>query len=267
MKNTYPKEMASFVAGIIDEYTNEDLAKIVSAEYGRNITEQMIKSYIQNHKLKRIVRKRKKVPNKVFTDEMMDFIKANVDGCPFAELTVKVNAEFGMNLGYNAVKQFCTRNGIRNGIDAHYSKGNIPYNKGRKGVYSAGAEKGWFKKGERSANYMPPGSVVISTDGYFMKKVADPHKWELLSKLLWKEAGNEIPEGHRLIFKDGNPLNCTLDNMMLVSMKHHLQMNKKGLRSINPDVTETRVTLLKLNDAIRGKENGKNSRKENADNI
>lgn len=262
MSIRYPKEMYDFVKENMNKYINEDLAVVVSKEFGLDLNEQKIKSYIANHKLKRTVSMRKPPPNRVYGPEVVEYIKKNIKGTHYVDMAERVNELFGLSINANSLKGFCVRNNCCNGVEVKYKKGHAPHNKGQIGYYHEGQEKGWFKKGNKPKNYMPLGSVRI-VEGYLQVKVSDPNKWEFLSVHIWKEAGREIPKGSRLVFKDCNPMNCTLENLMVVSLRHHMQLNKQNLRSKNADITETQVNLLKLKDAIRERENGK--REKNAD--
>ena len=46
--------------------------------------------------------------------------------------------------------------------------------------------------------------------------------------------------------KDGNKLNCTLDNLALVTLAENAVMNNKGLRSEVPEHTETGILIAKI---------------------
>lgn len=266
MSARYPKEMYRFVADNMNKYINEDLTIVVNKEFGLDLTERKIKAYLSNHHLKRTVSMRKPPPNRVYGPEVVEYIKKNIKGTHYINMAERVNELFGLDINAESIKAFCIRNKCCNGIETKFKNGDIPHNKGQKGYHNAGQEKGWFKKGHRPVNYLPLGSVRIA-EGYLQVKIAEPNKWEFLSVHIWKEAGREVPKGSRLVFKDCDPMNCTLENLMVVSMRHHMQLNKHNLRSKNADITETQVNLLKLKDAIKERENGKADRKKDSDNI
>lgn len=60
-----------------------------------------------------------------------------------------------------------------------------------------------------------------------------------------------------IIFADGDKLNMSLDNLLLVSWRDLVVMNKRGLITKDADVTKTGVTLasvyLKISERKKGK--------------
>ncbi|MBQ0089729.1 MAG: HNH endonuclease [Prevotellaceae bacterium] len=250
----------------MNKYINKDLVALINKEFNLSMSEQKLKAYLANHKLKRTVSMRKAPPNRVYSPDVVEYVKKNIKGVHYNEMADRLNKLFGLNTTAESLKSFCIRNKCCNGVETKYKNGNVPHNKGQKGYYHAGQEKGWFKQGHKPVNYMPLGSVTIINDGYLAKKIAEPNKWEFLSVHIWKEAGREIPKGSRLIFRDGDPMNCTLENLMVVPLRYHMQLNMLKLRSKNGDITETQVNLLKLRDAIRKRENGKANRKKDTNN-
>jgi HNH endonuclease len=95
--------------------------------------------------------------------------------------------------------------------------------------------KGWapgrmkdtqFKSGQKGWNWMPVGATRL-IDGYLFRKVCDVSKvpyyvnWKAEHHLIWQKATGQrrVPRGHALIFKDGNRLNITLENLELITRK------------------------------------------------
>jgi hypothetical protein len=83
--------------------------------------------------------------------------------------------------------------------------------------------------------------------------------WRQLSHILWEQVYGPIPEGSRLIYKDGDKLNCTLENLALVTLGENAVMNNNGLRSNVPEHTETGILIAKIKIAAaqRKKKSGK----------
>jgi len=103
--------------------------------------------------------------------------------------------------------------------NGHYPKGNIPHNKGKKGIRVKGCEKTWFKKGNIPHNHRPIGSRrKDNKDGYWSEKVGEPKEWKLVHRMVWENHNGPIPEGHDVQFIDGNRDNCDdINNLKLVS--------------------------------------------------
>lgn len=51
------------------------------------------------------------------------------------------------------------------------------------------------------------------------RRMMPKHRW------LWEQAYGEIPKGHCVQFKDGNTLNCVLENLYLISRKKQVRKN------------------------------------------
>ncbi len=100
-----------------------------------------------------------------------------------------------------------------------FKKGHIPANKGKKispETYAKCAPT-MFKKGRESLNKRPVGSERVNVDGYIEIKVAEPNRWRLKNRVVWEQHHGSIPPGCNIQFKDHNPLNCTIDNLYLIT--------------------------------------------------
>ena len=76
-------------------------------------------------------------------------------------------ARFGRaEVSVDNIKSLCDRKGWRNGRDGRLKPGNVPPNKGRRGYYAPGSEKGWFKKGQVPRNIKPMWHERPGKDGY-----------------------------------------------------------------------------------------------------
>jgi len=86
-----------------------------------------------------------------------------------------------------------------------------------------------FKRGNRSNTWKPIGSERVFKGGYLQRKVTDtgypPRDWVFVHHIVWREAGNDIPRGYRLIFKDGNMRNITVENLELVTIADLMRRN------------------------------------------
>lgn len=122
-----------------------------------------------------------------------------------------------------------TRNLLEVGMANRFKKGQKSWNKGMKGLQMGGVES-QFKPGQKPHNWKPIGSERITKDGYIEVKYKDERKavsnYKLKHRLIWEEVNGSVPCGFVLNFKDGNPLNCEIDNLMLVSMVDNLNTNR-----------------------------------------
>lgn len=118
--------------------------------------------------------------------------------------------------------------GPRRGV---FKKGLVPFNKGKKmsrAMYKKCAPT-MFKKGQLPKNTKEAdGAITIRYDN---RGVAVPHirlslgKWEYLARHVWRQANGEIPKGHIVIHKDGDSMNCEIDNLELISRADNARRN------------------------------------------
>lgn len=179
-----------------------------------------------------------------FTLEQKDFIKSNVSGLSNLELTEMFNTHFGLQLGVNQVKAFKKNNKLSSGLDGRFAPGNVPYNKGQKGV--GGWEPTYFKKGNKPWNYKPVGTERVNGDDYVDIKIADPSKWRAKHRVIWERENGPVPKGHVVIFGDGDRRNFELDNLILVSQRQLSILNSKKLIQNDVELTKTGIIVADL---------------------
>lgn len=184
----------------------------------------------------------------IYTEEMEQFLRDNIKGTSYKKMTEMFNEEFGTNLSWCTIKGILKRLGLRNGIDARFSKGHEPMNKGQKmsEEHYLKAYPTMFKKGQSCYNKRPLYSERISKDGYIEIKTAEPNKWELKHKWLWEKENGKIPEKMCLIFRDRNKQNCSLENLVLIYRKELVIINKNKLAADDPAITDTGIALARL---------------------
>lgn len=182
-----------------------------------------------------------------WTSEQEEFIRDNIEGTPYKEIHKMVNDKFCLSLTFSQVIGFMKRNGISNGRDMTFKKGNKSWNKGMKGLRFKGSERGWFKKGQRPHNKVDVGEEILTQDGYIRVKVQDhgtfTQRFESKQRLIWEKHHGPIPDGHAVIFGDGNRDNFDLDNLILVSRAQLAVMNKQGLIRDDSEITKSGAIL------------------------
>lgn len=204
-----------------------------------------------------------------WTDEVIQFMIENYKGKDNIELAELLNNKFNLNTNADRVSNVKANLKRRKGIDittginrGGYKKGHIPANKGTKGL--TGANKTSFKKGNIPYNHKEIGSERITKDGYIMIKVRDGclnKNWELKHRWLYEKEYGKIPEGHNLIFLDGNKQNLDLDNLKLVSKSEDLIMNNHNLFSTDPAITDTGTLIAKVIDKTNKAQKNKEGKK------
>lgn len=142
--------------------------------------------------------------------------------------------------------------GCLRGINTRYKTGHTTWNKGVKGnEYKIRVGPNYermidtqFKPGRQTHNHKPIGSTRFSADGYYEVKTAEPRTWKQLHRVLWEEAHGEIPKHHCVVFRDGNPHNCTLENLELITRSEHATRNRhKGWNKYSEELKKVIHTL------------------------
>ena len=179
-----------------------------------------------------------------WTDEEKEYLASIVKGSTYEEITKQMNDKFEYNFSKEQIKGMMYRNKLTTGTVGYFKKGSTPWNKGLKGYM--GANKTSFKKGTIPPQYRPVGSERITKDGYVEIKVEDPNKWELKHRVIWEQHNGEIPKGYAIIFADGDKSNLDIDNLLLVSRKQLLFMNRNNLISENKEFTKVGVNIANV---------------------
>lgn len=112
--------------------------------------------------------------------------------------------------------------------------GNTPTNKGRKQTEYMTAEAIAASVGTRFKKGQLPHNAVGFKDGDITIRHDHPDRgaghaykyirlslgiWKPLHTHLWEQKNGKVPPGHCLWFRDGNSLNCELDNLELITRK------------------------------------------------
>lgn len=187
--------------------------------------------------------------------KMINWLEVNVPGKPWIESFELFKQEFpDFPWTLDNMKQACYRRNIHNGVNAQFKKNRVPWNKGMKGWHAPGSERTWFKKGQSSSNERTIGSEYDSA-GYLLVKIKDKgtrtDKWRPKHVLVWEKANGPVPEGHIVIFLDGNHKNFNLDNLACIPRGINAILNRSRWRSDNADITKVRITQAELKRAIK----------------
>ena len=268
----YPPEVHEFVKEWSPKLRDAELAKACNEALGTSFTTSGMKSFRGNHGYRN--------GKKQWTSEeywkyqtkypqgMYEFIRDNSWNVSSKEMAEMVNEKFGTSFTQTGMKQFRQRHGIKSGCTGWYQKGHPPGNKGKKQSEYCSPEAierskiSQFKKGHVPGNLMQVGAIVVNSEGYKIRKKQMEgtlwERWEMLHRAVWVEHNGPIPEGMFVSFKDGNKLNCDISNLMLLTKSENAVMNRKNYRFEDPDLTETALNMVRLQQAAkkRRKKNG-----------
>ena len=183
-------------------------------------------------------------PQHMWSKEEIGYLTQITPGRYRKEILELMNDKFEYQFNLSQVAAAIKRYGLNTGLSGQFRTGEKPWNKGTKGL--TGANITSFKKGHTPINYKPVGSERINIEGYIEVKVADPNKWRLKHRFIWEQNNGEIPKGYAVIFADGDKSNLDIDNLLLVSRKQLLFMNRNNLISENKEFTKVGVNIANV---------------------
>lgn len=179
-----------------------------------------------------------------WSNEEKEYLQEIVEGKSYKEIQELMNGKFKYKFTISQIKGAIGRYGLNTGLTGRFEKGNIPFNKGTKGLTSA--NKTSFKKGNKPINHRPVGSERVTVDGYIEIKVAEPNKWRLKHQVVYEKYKGKVPKGYTIIFADKNRQNFDMDNLIIVSRNELLVMNKNKLIYEDKDITKTGINIAKV---------------------
>lgn len=261
----YPPEVHEFVKEWAPKMRDQELAAKCNAELGTNFTAKSMKSFRGNHGYRNHQRQYSSEEywryQTKWPQGMFEFIRDNSWGVSSADMAKMVNEKFGTNFTDHRMKSFRAKYGIHSGETGWFRKGRSPGNKGKKQSEYCSPEaleksrQTQFQKGHIPANQMPVGAISKAKDNYLIRKKSMTgsqwERWEMLHRAVWEEHNGPIPEGYVVCFRDGNHENCNIDNLILVSRAELGTMAKKGYWFEDPELTETALNLVRLQQKAR----------------
>lgn len=158
-------------------------------------------------------------------------------------LQIKKSAEFMTELTRRAAE-----NAVNAGTASRFKLGQTPWNKGIPFSAKGRSAETQFKPKSLPHNHRPLGSERTSKEGYLQRKMTatgyPPRDWVPVHHLVWIDAGNDIPKGHRVVFRDGNKHNFELANLELVTVAE--MMRRNSCHNYGPEV----AAVIQLRGAI-----------------
>ncbi len=253
----YPPEVHEFVKAHCREMRDEKLAEACNAALGTEFTAQSMKSFRGNHGYKNGLSKGRTI-DEIYPEGMVEYVRTHSQGVPSKEMAERVNALYGTHFTATGMKQFRAAHHIKSGVTGWFQKGRSPGNKGKRqeeymspeAIEKCSATR--FKKGNRPANELPVGSVVF-VGGYLLRKKQERgsqwERWEFLHRAVWEEHHGPIPEGMVVTFRDSNPKNCSIENLMLITRGEAAALTMKGYRFEDPDLTDAALAVVRISQA------------------
>lgn len=221
--------------------------------HGFNLTYQQVKGAVFRHGLKY---KKNTRHNLLMTDEQAEYLMSIIPGKSSKEIAEIFNEYTGLNLTTTQIRGWKKNHKTPSGYDTRFRAGEKPWITGRR--FPGRTNSGVFKKGHEPTNRVPVGTVVTRSE-YKWIKVKEgkiPDGWQPYHRYLWEQAYGPVPEGMVVTFKDGNTMNCCIENLMLISKSENGVINLKlgGTVKDEPELNDAIRTMAKLKMKIWEKE-------------
>lgn len=138
-----------------------------------------------------------------------------------------------------------------------FKPGQEPWNKGQP-HNPPGSEVGRFIKGQEPPTRKPLGSERPGKDGVLYRKVAETRvkaiNWRPVHHLIYERHFGDIPEGHMIIFRDGNNRNFEPSNLECITRAENMRRN--SVQRLPDDLRLAVQMLGVLNRKIREANHG-----------
>lgn len=204
---------------------------------------------------------------KPFSEEQENFIKDNYLLIPVKRIASITNCSHGR------IMRFLKENDLeiprhiieQRKVDSRIKKGQVPRNKGKKQVEYMSAEAiektklTRFKKGHVPHNTNKQGDGAITkrrdSNGKYYKYIRiKKGVWELYHRYLWEQVNGKIPDGHIVVFKDGDSDNTNIDNLELITLTENMFRNSK--HNYPSEIIPSLVLTKKIENKLKNLKNG-----------
>jgi len=248
----YTTEQLKFLRSSYKSMQVTELTCAFNSKFDLCKTEAQIKSTLTNHKIKcgRKTGVRKGVFIS-FSQTQAAFIRTHYTRLSLSDLTAAFNKEFEAQKTIQQIRCFTRNHNIKSGRTGQFIKGSKPWNTGTKGLIKPNS--GNFKKGNKPENLKPLGSERVGTDGYILMKINEtnpytgfPTRYKAKHIVIWEQENGPVPKGYVVILKDGNKLNCVLDNLEMITRRELCLLNKRGYADVPAEMKETLRAIVKV---------------------
>jgi len=122
------------------------------------------------------------------------------------------------------------RGNVRKGMGTRFRKGSKPWNKGAHFIAGGRSPETRFKKGNKPHTWQPIGAERVTRDGILERKVTDHggynnKDWRPVHVLTWEAVNGPVPDGHLVVFRDGNRENVVIENLECITRAENMRRN------------------------------------------
>jgi len=220
--SSYTEEHRLFLESNVQGRSYSAMAILFNKKFGTSITHKTIRSLCH-----RFGFTNGKPDRRPYSDEQIEFLRKNALGIDYFTLAAVFNEQFGTDTNATVIGEICRQKGFANGVNSRFKAGHT------------------INMGRTPKHALPEGSETIVAEGYVMLK----HNGVLRYKhiILWEQAhGRSVPEGHHIIFGDGDKRNFSINNLFCVTAAQNAIRTRNGLQGATPELAAAGVALAKL---------------------
>lgn len=177
-------------------------------------------------------------PQRIYTQEEENFLRANRNKMPMKELHRKFCERFS-SIGYYALKAKVQRMGLL--VDDVQKFNNV-------------AERSRVPIG---SEHRYGGYTMIKVDdkatGTKKDRRAYKENWKPKHIWVWEQHHGKVPPKHQVIFLDGDHENFNIKNLAAIPLQYVVMMNRNGWIKGNPELTKTAIKLCELHYMTEGR--------------
>lgn len=259
MRASYTPEQLAFLREGYKSLDAHELTVAFNQRFGQERTYKAIRSTLKREGFKSGRKPGLQAGrSRLFTQEQVEFLRANYGEMSRRQLTAAFNREYGDSKTVSQIIAFVKNHKIHSGRTGHFAKGHKPWNEGLAGCGVCQPNSGNFVKGNVPANLTPLGTERVNADGFIEIKVPVPnpytdaqtrymhkHVW------VWEQEHGPVPDGHVLRFLDGDRTNCALENLDLFTRAESMEMTRLGFGEAPEEMKPTIMAMAKLDTKVR----------------
>lgn len=164
----------------------------------------------------------------IYTPEMENFLRDNASKMTRGQLTQQFNLHFGMAKSVTAIKAYCNNRGWAAPDDGRFKDGNVSWQTGLTGD----AYKSHFKDFNSAIAPMRSSIKRVEVGHETIKggipyvcvsddlRVPKEQRRKPKARVVWEQHFGAIPSDHYIVFLDGNPMNCDIENLRSIPKKY-----------------------------------------------
>lgn len=251
--SSYNQKQLNFLKKKYLVMNTRELTKLFNKTFGQRRTEAAIRTVLFRKKIKcgRLPKDRLVNRVRLFTPEQLKWLRENYPCLSQAEITAKFNNEFKTNRSDSQIRAAIRNHKIKSGRTGQFKKGSKPWNADTKGTMKR--NRTTFKKGNRPHNTKHLFYERDTKDDYVQISVPEinphtgyPRRFKAKHVWLWEQKNGPVPDGHVVIFSDGDNRNFDIDNLVLLSRLELLRLNKLQHRKAPDEIKPVLMTLAKV---------------------